>query len=103
MRIPSIGKYSPTPGSTLTIHFEDSHASGSAGCNSYGGGYQVNGNQIKFEQIESTVMACADPSLMEQETIFMQSLGEAQSFEIVEGQLQIYRSDGEALTFVPAQ
>ena len=99
----SIGKYSPIAGSKITIRFEDGQASGNSGCNSYGGEYQVNGDKINFQELESTLMACMDPAVMGQETTFMQFLGEAQRIEIVGGQLQIFRSDGEALTFIPAR
>ena len=51
----------------------------------------------------STLMACVDQSMMEQESTYLKFLGEAQRFELANGQLQIYRSDGEALTFVRAQ
>ncbi len=40
---------------------------------------------------------------MDQEQLFLQYLGDARSFEIVNGQLQISGSDGEALTFVRAE
>ena len=99
----SIGQYSPIPGSKVTIRFEDGQASGNASCNSFGGEYQVNGKQIKFNQMASTMRACVDQSLMEQESAYLKFLGEAQHFELANGQLQIYRSDGEALTFVSAQ
>jgi heat shock protein HslJ len=99
----SIGQYSPIPGSKITLRFENGQASGNAGCNSYGGNYQVNGDQVRFEQLVSTLMACADQSVMDQESAYLKFLGEAQRFEVSEGQLQIYRSDGEALTFVRAQ
>ncbi len=99
----SIGKYSPIAGSKITIRFEDGQASGNSGCNSYGGEYQVNGDKINFQELESTLMACMDPALMGQETTFMQFLGDAQRIVIVGGQLQIFRSDGEALTFIPAR
>jgi len=99
----SIGKYSPIAGGKITIRFEDGQVSGTAGCNSYGGEYQVNGKQIKFNQMASTLMACVDQSMMEQESTYLKFLGEAQRFELANGQLQIYRSDGEALTFVRAQ
>jgi heat shock protein HslJ len=51
----------------------------------------------------STLMACADPAMMEQETTFMQHLGEAGRFKLADGQLLIYWSEHEALTFVSAQ
>jgi heat shock protein HslJ len=95
-------KSRPIEGSTLTISFEDGQIHGSAGCNSYGGSYEVDGGKITISEIFSTLMACPEPEgLMEQETMFLQFLGNAQRFEIVDGQLQIFWSDHEALTFVP--
>ena len=99
----SMGQYSPIPGSRVTVNFEDDQVSGNGGCNSYSGEYQVHGEKIEIGMLMSTLMACADPAMMEQETIFMQSLGNARSFEIVDGQLQIIGSDGEALIFIPMQ
>jgi len=99
----SMGKYSPIAGSKITIQFENGQVSGNGGCNSYGGEYRVNGDKLELGMLMSTLMACADPAMMEQETIFMQALGDAQGFEIVGGQLQMYGSGGEALTFVSVQ
>ena len=50
----------------------------------------------------ATLMACPEP-IMEQETMFLQFLGDAQRFEMADGQLQVFWSDHEALTFVPAE
>ena len=60
------------------------------------------GKKIVFGEMFSTLMACPEP-IMEQETMFLQFLGDAQRFEMVDGQLQIFWSDHEALTFVPAK
>ena len=97
----AISKHPPIEGSHITIAFEDGQVNGNSGCNSYGGEYQVSGNKIEIGMMMSTLMACADPAMMEQESTFMQMLGEAQRFEIVDGQLQIFWSAPEALTFVP--
>ena len=96
-------KARPIEGSTITISFEDGQVRGSSGCNSYGGEYQVYGDKIEFRMLMSTLMACVDSAMMEQETTFMQFLGDAQRFEMIDGQLQVFRSDGEALTFIPAK
>ena len=90
------------PGTDVTIEFKDGQAGGQAGCNGYGGAYKVDGNEITFRELASTLMACADPAVMEQESAYLQFLGEVQRFELVEGQLQLVRADGEALVFVPA-
>ena len=99
----AISKHRPIEGSHITIAFEDGRATGSSGCNSYGAEYQVNGDRIEFGVFESTLMACLDTAMMEQESTFMQMLGNAQRFEIVDGQLLIYWSGHEALTFVPTE
>ena len=100
----SIGKYSPIADSKTTIRFEGGQVSGLGGCNQYGGEYQTSGNTITLDKLYMTEMACMSPEgIMEQEQHFLQKLGDAKRFEIVNGRLQIYGSDGEALIFVPAK
>ena len=100
----SIGRYAPIPGSTTTIRFEDGQVSGVGGCNQYGGQYNNSGQALSISALYSTEMACSNPEgIMDQEQRFLQSLGEARSFEIVAGRLQIHLSGGEALTFIPAR
>ena len=97
-------KTRPIEGSTLTISFEDGQVSGSSGCNSYGGSYKVSGKKLTVDEVFATLMACPEPEgLIEQEAMFLRYLGEAQRFELADGQLQIFWSEHEALTFVPAE
>jgi len=97
-------KTKPIPGTTFTAIFEDGKIHGSAGCNSYGGSYQVNGDKITVSELGMTLMACPEPAgIMEQEAYLLEFLGDAQTFRLANGQLQIFRSDGEALTFVPQE
>ena len=98
------GKTSPIPGTTITAQFEDGQVRGSAGCNSYGGSYQVSGNTITTGPLAITEMACMDPEGgMEQEQTVMAFLQDAQTFRLADEQLEILRADGEALTFVPQE
>jgi len=54
--------------------------------------------------IAITEMACLEPAgAMEQELMYVEFLSDAQTFRFSDGQLQIFRSDGEALTFVPQE
>ena len=100
----SIGKYSPIAGSKTTIRFEGGQVSGLGGCNQYGGEYKSSGQTLSFSALYMTEMACMSPEgIMDQEQLFLQYLGDARSFEIVNGQLQISRSSGETLTFVPVK
>jgi heat shock protein HslJ len=45
-------------GALVTISFADGGLSGSAGCNSYFGGYQVSGDEIKVSELANTEMWC---------------------------------------------
>ncbi|MBN1937786.1 MAG: META domain-containing protein [Anaerolineae bacterium] len=97
-------KTSPIEGTTITATFEEGRVSGSAGCNSYSGLYEVDGDKITVGALAITMMACVEPQgVMEQEQTFTEFLGAAQTFRFEREQLYIYFSDHEALTFVPAE
>ncbi|MBC8504189.1 MAG: META domain-containing protein [Chloroflexi bacterium] len=97
-------KTRPISDSTITAIFEDGQIHGSAGCNSFGGTYSVDGDNISFENIAITLMACLEPAgIMEQEQAIMQFIWGARTYQLSDGQLQIFRLDGEALTFVPSE
>lgn len=98
------GKTRPIIGTTISATFEDGEVSGSAGCNTYFGSYQVRGDTLMVNEIAITEMACLEPAgAMEQELVYVEFLSDAQSFRSSDGQLQIFRSDGEALTFAPRE
>ena len=97
-------KSKPIAGTTITATFEDGRVYGSSGCNTYGGSYQVRGDTITVSDLAWTLMACLDPEgVMEQEALVMGYLSDAQTFRLVDGQLQVFQSAGEALTFAPQQ
>ena len=93
-------KTQPIDGTIITATFQNGEITGSAGCNSYFSSYQVKGDEIEMGVIGQTEMACLDPEgVMKQESIIMEFLRDAQEFILTDGQLQIFRSDGETLTF----
>ena len=95
-------KTTPISGTTITATFEDGQVRGSAGCNSYSGSYQVSGDTITVGAVAITEMACLEPEgVMEQELLFVEFLTDARTFRLADGQLQTFRPDGEALTFIP--
>lgn len=93
----------PLTGTTVTIKFEDGAASGSAGCNSYSGEYQLDGDKLTIGMVASTVMACLEPGVMEQESAYLAFLQQANSHTILDDFLYIYREDGSALKFKPQE
>ncbi len=95
-------KSRPIPGTTITAEFENGQVQGSAGCNTFSGEYSISGGMIHFENVAITLMACLDPEgVMEQEQLIMEFIWDAQNYRLSADQLMIFRSDGEALTFVP--
>jgi len=83
-------------GSTVTLEFgADGQATGTAGCNAYGGRYQVQGGSISFQEIVSTLMACADEQVMGQEQQYLQALGTTGKFEISGDRLTIAFDSGQ--------
>lgn len=84
-------------GSAITLMLAGGQAGGSGGCNSYGGTYQVNGNNISFGQITSTLMACQDERITEQEQLYFAALESASQYQIEGDQLQIAYDNGNGL------
>jgi heat shock protein HslJ len=76
----------PDVDASLTFN-EDGTITGTSGCNEFGGGYSVAGDQITFKEIVSTLKLCDTP-LMGQEEAMQQVLTETATYQI----------DGDTLT-----
>jgi heat shock protein HslJ len=91
----------PTPvieGSTVTLIFEEAgQVGGSGGCHGYGGRYQVEKSAIRFKEIMSTLMACADERVTQQEGVYLRALESAISFELSPDTLTISYDEGRSL------
>ena len=74
------------------IFNEDGTLGGNSGCNGFGGDYTVEGNEITFGEIVSTLMACEDPR-MEQEEAVHQVLTDTATFEINGNTLTLTNND----------
>src|SRR5215213_3473245 len=82
-------------GTTVTLRFgEDDRASGSTGCNSYSGTYQVRGDNISFSRLVSTRRACLDQNANEQEQRFLSALEAANRFRLSSNRLTILSDRG---------
>jgi len=84
------------PGIDATLTFDkEGRMNGNVGCNSFGGDYKLAGDKITFGPIMSTMMACAEPQ-MTQEQITLQILNESVSYKLDGNTLTIAR-DGAVL------
>ena len=88
------GVVSAGPEATLHITFtEGGTAAGSCGCNQYTGGYQLDGQQIRFGHIASTRKMCQGEEVMQRESAFLSALASAATWEVRGNRLQLRRAD----------
>ncbi len=96
----SYNSQQPVPERQPILQFEGGEASGTTGCNHYGGRYQINGNDINIDGIYSTEMACMEPEgLMQQEQAYLELLMAATRLEVAGDELTIFVEEHPALVF----
>ena len=90
---------SVTEGAEITVSFAEDQISGSSGCNTFSGGYEIDGTTLSVSSLmPSTMMACEE-DVMTLELAFLMSLQTSQSFDIQNGTLVITSADGTSLSF----
>ncbi|MBC7810036.1 MAG: META domain-containing protein [Burkholderiales bacterium] len=92
--------------SIVTLSFNQEGAGGNAGCNSYSGTFEYSGSTLTFGQIISTLMACVDNNIMQQEINYLAALQGVTRYQIINNRLDLFYilADGTqgVLTFNPA-
>jgi len=87
---------SPTPavpGVDTSLTFNpDGTLTGNGGCNGLGGDYEVKGDQITFGPIMSTLMACDEPRMMQEDAVH-QVLTDTVTYKIDGNTLTIAKKD----------
>ena len=84
-------------GTEITAEFKDGNLAGNAGCNNYFGTYQVDGNTLKVSGIGSTMMACLETGVMEQEQAYLAALEQSATFQAQADSLQIADAGGKTI------
>lgn len=74
----------------ITVQFEEAEkrVTGMAGCNRFFGGYEADGNKIKFSHMGATRMTCPD---QDTELRFFKILENTDTFQIKEQQLTFFQ------------
>ena len=82
--------------STVTLDFStQGQVSGNSGCNTYNGGYETKGDQLKVGPLASTRMFCDKPAgVMDQEQQYLAALQNAATYEISGSNLTIRDAGG---------
>ena len=86
----------------LQLDFADGRVSVSNACNHMGGAYSVEGDELKFDRLASTLMACADARLMALDQEIGKRLEGASAFALQPGDtptLVLTGGNGDVLTF----
>jgi heat shock protein HslJ len=92
----------PQHGPNFTLDSSEHRVSGSGGCNRIMGGYTLEGNNLKFTHMASSMMACI--SDFDVERPFLDALNQINSWKITGNQLQLQDASGKILaTFQPAK
>lgn len=81
-----------------TISFEGEEIGGNNGCNQYGGGYELEGTQMRFVNVFSTLMACAEPQ-GSVEASFMGLLNSGAELQMTGSQMSLTGANGTTLIF----
>ena len=82
----------------ISLSFEaGQRAGGNSGCNSYGGSYTVAGNTLTISEINSTMRACAEQALNDQEAEYYQALQAVAAYELANDQLTLKDASGAVL------
>jgi heat shock protein HslJ len=93
-------------GTTLTADFSaDNKISGSAGCNTYSGTYQLDGQSLTISgPLATTMKACAE-DVMSQETVFLTNLQAVAGYKLdnVEPQLHLLNGKGQVIVLLKKQ
>ncbi|HUW09697.1 MAG TPA: META domain-containing protein, partial [Anaerolineae bacterium] len=85
----------------ITATFQGGRIGGSAGCNSYGARYTLDGPSLGFDGVAATLMFCADPEgIVEQEQRYLSRLDSVTSYSRLGNQLWLEGDEGEALVYI---
>jgi heat shock protein HslJ len=92
----------PLPDTRITLVLDNSRFTGSAGCNTYNGQYELNGNQVSIQLGATTMMACAEP-IMAQERAYLTALSQAVAYRAAVDRLELLDIGGRQILSYRAQ
>jgi heat shock protein HslJ len=83
-------------GAVVSLRMEDGDAGGSGGCNSYFTSYELDGFELTFGPIGSTMMACLPP-LMDLEQAYFANLQQVAAYQSGGIQMALLDAEGDPL------
>ena len=83
----------------ITLVFDEGTVGGASGCNTYFGGYTIEGTAISFSDMGSTMMACEPAEVMDSETMYLAAMADVSQFSATDDSLTL-TGEGVELNFV---
>jgi heat shock protein HslJ len=80
--VTSIGGQATVAKQPTIVFGADGKVNGTTGCNNYNGTYTISGSSLTISPLATTLMACADPAVNAQETVFTAAFAGATSWAI---------------------
>jgi heat shock protein HslJ len=93
----SMSGRAPVTGSKLTLKFDETSASGDAGCNQYRSATTTAGANLAFGMTSSTKRACLAQEMNMQETAYLDALTKVAAYEVSGDRLTLRDAAGGAL------
>jgi heat shock protein HslJ len=91
------GKLAQTlAGTSISLYFQEDRINGKSGCNSYFSNYTLDGEKISIGEIGSTMMACPEP-IMKQEQHYFNQLKKISSYTVENSSLKVHDGEGKVL------
>jgi len=102
-RLTSMSGRALIEGTEMSLTFDETTFSGSAGCNTYGGSYSADAVALRGRGIYATEMGCMEPEgVLEQEQAYLAALATVVSYRVENGRLEMHDEAGsQILTFAP--
>jgi heat shock protein HslJ len=96
---PQTGLMTPLAGTEINARFEaNGSLSGSAGCNTYSGGFTAYDETLRTSNLSATQSVCDSPQgIMEQESRYISLLSQAARFSVSAGQLNVFDNNGNRI------
>lgn len=69
-------------GTEVTLQLDNGEAGGFGGCNSFGAKYVLEGDAIRIDSIVSTMRACLDDRLMQQEAAYYGAIDRVSTYRV---------------------
>lgn len=91
------------PGVDATAIFDGERVGGNGSCNQYGGSYTLDGSSLSIGPLMSTMMACQEPGVMEQEAALTGLMAQVASYQIEGETLRLLDANGQVLLVFQAR